>query len=273
MIGRDYPEFELAVKKTQLGDIMETSCHHCQSRFRISQSQLQQAFGKVRCGECGMTFNALSSIKTYEGKLPQNYQTPEVIPNRPRLSDERLNQNSEEANEKSELSLHEAMYGGDDRSFRHFSPLLWAIGILLLFTVGIAQTIYYQRYSLIDKPRFQQQVLNLCQFLPCSNESFSSKREIKLLERNVFTHPVENNALMIGGAFVNQAPFNQKLPELVVSLFDLNGALIANRSFKAAEYLPQSSSETVMKSGKPIQFRLEIIDPGTTALTYEFEFL
>ncbi|MFT5504695.1 MAG: putative Zn finger-like uncharacterized protein [Gammaproteobacteria bacterium] len=263
----------MAVKKTQLGDIMETYCHHCKSRFRIAQSQLQEAFGKVRCGECGMVFNALSSIKTYEGKLPANYRTPEIKTNDPHRYEDQQNHNIEVIDEKSELSLHEAMYGGDDRSFRHFSPLLWAIGILLLCTAGIAQAIYYQRYSLIDKPRFQQQVLNLCQFLPCSNESFSSKREIKLLERNVFTHPVEDNALMIGGAFVNQAPFDQKLPELVVSLFNLNGTLIANRSFKAAEYLPQASSDTVMKSGKPIQFRLEIVDPGTTALTYEFEFL
>jgi predicted Zn finger-like uncharacterized protein len=268
----------LAVKTTQLGDIMETCCHHCQSRFRIAQALLQQAFGKVRCGECGMVFNALLSIKTYEGKLSANYKAPEIEPENPPLYADQPAQNVEEVyaealNEKSELSLHEAMYGGDDRSFRHFSPLLWIIGILLLFTFGIAQTMYYQRYALIDKPRFQRQVLNLCQFLPCSNESFSSKRQIKLLERNVFTHPVEDNALMIGGAFVNQAPFDQKLPELVVSLFNLNGELIANRSFKPNEYRSQVSSDGVMKSNKPVQFRLEIVDPGTTALTYEFEFL
>ena len=58
---------------TQLGDIMETSCEHCQSRFRLSEEELRQAYGKVRCGECGAVFNALLTLKSYEGDLPDDY--------------------------------------------------------------------------------------------------------------------------------------------------------------------------------------------------------
>ena len=78
---------------------------------------------------------------------------------------------------------------------------------------------------------------------------------------------------MVSGSFVNQASFAQKFPQLLVSLFDIQGNLIANRLFNSTEYLQTDRNRTVMEIAKPVQFRLEIVDPGTDALTYEFEFL
>ena len=43
--------------KTALSNMMETSCEHCESRFRVTDQQLQRALGQVRCGECGKVFN------------------------------------------------------------------------------------------------------------------------------------------------------------------------------------------------------------------------
>jgi hypothetical protein len=115
-------------------------------------------------------------------------------------------------------------------------------------------------------------VIALCRFLPCAETDFSSTGQIRLVERNVFTHPVTSNALMVSGSFVNRAPFTQKLPDLLISLFDVQGNLIANRLFTPTEYLSEDKNRGVIRPGLPIQFRLEIIDPGTDALTYEFEF-
>jgi hypothetical protein len=109
--------------------------------------------------------------------------------------------------------------------------------------------------------------------VPCNESQFSSTQQINLLQRNVFTHPVESNALMVTGSFINQAIFDQKLPKLLVSLFDIQGNLIANRLFTPTEYLLTNKNRTLMSNDKPVQFRLEISDPGTDALTYEFEFI
>ena len=258
--------------KTHLGDIMETSCPHCSSHFRISDNQLQAALGKVRCGECKLVFNALQSLKAFDGILPPDYHPPADIKRQVSKPDNFPDPIPETTAENSELSLHEAMYGEGHSSFAQFAPFFWFIGILLLIVLGIAQGIYYQRYQLIDNPRFQQQVLTLCKFVPCGASGFSSIRQIKLLERNVFTHPVTSNALMVTGSFVNQAPFPQRMPGMLVSLFDLRGKLIANRIFESNEYLPADKQQAVLESNKPVQFRLEIVDPGTDALTYEFEF-
>jgi len=261
---------------THLGDVMETSCNQCKSRFRLTEKQLQQALGQVRCGECGAVFNALLALKNYDGELPPGYleqQYEELLAqgNDDLSPDERLESENEAENARN-LSLHEAMYGSERRSFFSAGPLTWFIGILLLAAVGIAQAIYYKRYQLIENPRYQQQVINLCQMLPCAESEFSSTEQIRLLERNIFTHPVASDALMVTGSFVNQAPFAQKMPELLISLFDVQGKLIANRLFRAPEYLPEDRNRSVVAPQIPIQFRLEIVDPGTDALTYEFEF-
>ena len=242
---------------THLGDVLETTCDHCHSRFRITESQLRQAFGQARCSECGKTFNALLALRTFDGELPPDYQHETT---------------DEEILTRRELSLHEAMYGTERRRWFSLGPLSWFIGILLLATIGLAQAIYYQRYQLIEDPRFQQQILQLCQFLPCADSAFSSTEQLRLIERNVFTHPVASDALMVTGAFVNQAPFPQRMPDLLISLFDVQGRLIANRLFKPAEYLLEDRNRNVVEPARPVQFRIEIVDPGTEALTYEFEF-
>ena len=251
----------MQARSNGLSEIMETSCDHCHSRFRVTELQLQFAHGKVRCGECNEIFNALTSLKNHDRRQTIAFE-PDLAVGSPFNAEPKL-----------ELSLHEAMYGQKYSILSHFTPLFWLIGILLLSTVGIAQVIYYQRYPLVQKPRFQQQVLSLCRVLPCNESQFSSTQQIKLLERNVYTHPVQANTLMVSGSFVNQASFAQKFPQLLVSLFDIQGNLIANRLFNSSEYLQVDKNRIRMEVAKPVQFRLEIVDPGTDALTYEFEFL
>jgi len=247
--------------KANRGTVMETACYHCQSRFRIYEQQLHAGRGKVQCGECGKIFEAMVSLKTYKGKRSTDHQLPTAV---------KIDTPSEA---RPELSLHEAMYGDRHSRLSQFAPLMWLIGILLLFTVGIAQAIYYQRYPLIEKPQYQKQVLSLCRLVACNESEFSKTQQIKLLERKVFSNPVQPSALMVTGSFVNQAVFDQKLPKLLVSLFDIHGNLIANRLFTPMEYLQTDKNRMLMVNAKPVQFRLEISDPGTDALTYEFEFM
>ena len=135
---------------THLGDVLETCCNQCNSRFFVTETELKQAYGKVCCGECGYVFNALIALKNYEGKLPPDYldnlQQEEEIP-------EPLPETAVEQDE--ELSLHEAMYGSGRRSFSSVAPLFWFISILLLVSLGTVQAIYYQRYQLINNPDYQ----------------------------------------------------------------------------------------------------------------------
>lgn len=285
----------------QLSDTLQTTCPHCGSIFRLSPDHLEIARGQVRCSECMQTFNALLSIKNYTGEyddaLPEsntdlkpnqepeetiehsgseiegkNDAFPESNPghNTTQEPDKTIEQSGNEIEEET-VSLNEAMYGDNFTNQNNYKPLLWITGILVLTILVIIQVVYYQRYSLISSADYQQQILSLCKILPCDESRFTSLSQVKLLERNIFTHPTRKNALMVSGSFVNQAPFSQSVPNLLISLSDTQGKFFANRLFKADEFLLDKTVRS-LKPGRPVQFRLEIIDPGNEALAYEFEF-
>ena len=132
--------------KTNQSGVMETTCPHCQSRFRIFERQLHSGKGQVQCGECSKVFDAMASLQNYDGRRDKGRRNNDRQP-RPVEKVDSI------ANVRPELSLHEAMYGDRRRRFPHFSPLLWLTGILLLSSLGIAQAVYYQRYTLIENPR------------------------------------------------------------------------------------------------------------------------
>lgn len=57
-----------------------TQCPHCQTRFRVSQTQLAAAHGTVRCGACFKVFNAGSSAADAQTLSPtaQDFAAPAV---------------------------------------------------------------------------------------------------------------------------------------------------------------------------------------------------
>ncbi len=268
---------------THLDEEMQTTCLFCSSLFRITQQQLDQAHGKVRCGVCGETFNALLTLESYHGEPTRHLDIapsgatdeeagPDIV-----LAAGAEPESADTANQKTPadnpepVSLQAAMYG-DQAERQRNRQWLWGFGILALLVLLVVQSVYYLRYQLIADPDYQQQVLNLCRLLPCDEQRFRSPQQVRLTERNVFTHPTRDQALMISGRFVNQAPFAQAPPRLRISLSDLQGNLLANRLFAPEEYLVDRSIR-MLEPGKPVLFRLEIFDPDEKALTYEFDFV
>ena len=254
---------------------MHTTCLHCGSVFRISTEQLDLADGQVRCGQCQQTFNALLTLESplEENQPLQHAHEPTAAEAIADLFDHP--QSSAETGPEDEIndvSLSEAMYGDGRAPRSTFRQMLWIAGIVILLAISLIQVVYYQRYQLISTSQFQPQILSLCQLLPCNEDQFSSLPEIELIERNVYTHPTRDNALMITGSFINKADFSQPVPSLLISLSDIQGNLIANRLFKPAEFLANASQQRI-ESRKAVSFRLEILDPGSSALTYEFEFV
>ena len=255
----------------QLGDEMQTSCLHCGSVFRITSEQLEMARGQVRCSQCMQVFNALLTLENFSGEHDETQEASTDYPPPEIDAPKSTNSPAVPVPENHSVSLNEAMYGDNPVSNPSLKPMLWIAGIVLMIIIGVVQFVYYQRYQLISSTQYQQQILNLCQILPCDESRFNNLSQIQLIERNVFTHPTRDNALMVTGSFINEASFEQPVPSLMISLSDIQGNLIANRLFTAQEYLTDKSLQQ-LPPGKPVQFRLEIVDPGNEALTYEFEF-
>ena len=259
-----------------INEEMHTTCLHCGSVFRITADQLDMADGQVRCSQCHQVFNALLTLESVvdQDQPLQQAQEPtaaEAMADLLELKDDTARARLAAGDER-KVTLNEAMYGDESASPSAFRQILWIAAIVTLLVISVVQAVYYQRYQLIASSQYQQQILSLCQLLPCDQTRFSSLAQVELTERNVYTHPTRDDALMITGSFINRADFSQPIPSLLISLSDIQGNLIANRLFKPQEYLTDKSLQR-MPPNKAVTFRLEILDPGNAALTYEFEFV
>lgn len=242
-------------------DMLHTQCTHCGCTFEITNQQLDQAGGKVRCSECNEVFNAYNTIEVIHS-VQQNI-----------INDEEPH-DIEETVEA--VTLHEAMNegidGGSIKTTKSIS-FIWLLAIVIFAILALTQWLYLDRFNLIKDTRFQPFILSICNIVGCQKDALKNRQQIRLIERNIFTHPTEKNALLINGSFVNEAPFAQILPLLKVSLFDLQGKIIAQRIFKPTEYLSKNHHANSFASGETIYFKIEVADPNNIAITYEFEFL
>ena len=123
-------------------------------------------------------------------------------------------------------------------------------------------------------PALEPIFANLCDVLPCRYSGSADVSKISLTNRDVRSHPTQKNALLISAAFVNQAGFDQPYPDILVTLSDLSGNIVANRRFTPQEYLDKMYNRfLLMESGTPVHITLPVLDPGNDAINFEFTFL
>lgn len=250
--------------------LMQTTCTECNSVFQLNLPQLLAADGRVRCSQCNQVFDAnINLIKNKPEPILESNEYTATETDTVDSITESLEDNLET------VSLSEAMYEGQESKSisKDFSKLLWPLGILILLSLILVQWIYFDRFQLIKNPEKQNVVLSLCRILPCETSQFKNLQQFKLIERNIFTHPTQPNALLISGSFVNEAPFTQAPPSLKVSLFNISGEVTAQRLFSSNEYSANTLELDSIAPGERIHFQLEIIDPNTVTITYEFEFI
>jgi predicted Zn finger-like uncharacterized protein len=262
------------MSEQQSEQILQTTCTECESVFNLNLSQLLAADGRVRCSECNTIFDANIHLIDEPKETKEEYDVLDDLMSE--IPDVSLDNASLDniSSDIEAVSLHEAMNGDNTISnTRNLTHLYWITGILLLTGVVFIQWVYFNQIQLIKKPNRQNWVLSICSFMPCHTDKFESKTQIKLIERNIFTHPTRANALLISGSFINEAPFSQKVPSLKISLFNLNSEVIAQRIFTPQEYTQSSKSIKSIAPGENIHFKLEVEDPKTVTITYEFEFI
>jgi predicted Zn finger-like uncharacterized protein len=247
---------------------MQTQCPHCETVFRVYSEQLAAANGRVRCGICGEVFNAMTYL---QAELMSREELEAHTSGATEATTAEAHQDLEEdglEEPRTALDLEP-----DEPSPRPLATTLMLLGSVVLTALLGIQYVYFDRQRLIESPELRPWILRLCEYLTCDRPPLRDVSSIELLERNVFLHPNIDGALMITGKMVNNARFAQPLPTLQVSLFNLRGEVVAARRFPPQDYLSDKDREGVMAPGIPVGILLEVDDPGTTALAYEFQFL
>lgn len=244
---------------------MQTECPHCHTIFRINESELHKASGQVRCGHCLAVFTADN---------PYNTSTYQDTINS--LQDDDSHTTDDAVNIVADVippELRAESRKGKSR-YGFIGTLLLGLAIILSILAGLLQYTYYNRDNLVKIPQLRPWLEQGCQLVNCTLPAPRDTRLIVLSSKNIFTHPNTENALMISATIINQASFEQDFPIIELRFENVRGKTIAGRRFHAQEYLGIPKNQLrKMQPDFPVNFNLEIKDPGNDMVSYEFSFL
>ncbi len=241
-----------------------TKCTECNAVFKVTEDQLTIADGLVRCGICDTVFNGVEYIQhDYEDQQSDDKDTEHKDAS---LREEHANETGETI---PELIRDDVGKKFPSSSSNNIKTAIFTLGAIALVILLLGQITYWQKIELLP----QNWIDNFCDITGCRTTSSGDASTIKILNRNIFSHPNVTNALMITVSFVNESDNAQPFPKLQITLLDTQGQVVATRQFTAQEYLINKTlAKSDIQPHQPVGARLEVFDPGSKVIAYEIEF-
>lgn len=151
--------------------------------------------------------------------------------------------------------------------------LAWGALNLIALIALAAQYAVYNYDELARQDEYRPWFERICPVVGCKLPPRVDIGQIKSSNLVVRSHPDFAGALVVDAIIYNRAPFAQPFPLLEIRFDDIQGKLLAKRSFKPGEYLSgELAGQREMPSQIPIHIALDILDPGTTAVNYSLSF-
>lgn len=154
-------------------------------------------------------------------------------------------------------------------------PIPWLLSILLFVTLALVIGGMYvsREFQSVSKIAAMRPILEAgCVVFRCTVPPRVDLTALKAVQRNAYSHPTVDNALVLTMGIRNDAEFEQSLPVLVISLSDRNGRTVAKRDFMPKDYLEGWKLGDTIVPGKRLDVTLEVKDPGNRATGFELQF-
>jgi hypothetical protein len=149
----------------------------------------------------------------------------------------------------------------------------WVIAAVVVLALLLAlQLLLADRARLAGDARWRPLLLALCAPLRCELPPWREPAAFTLLQRDVRQHPTRAGALRVSAAFRNDARWSQPWPRLKLTLSDANGRPAGERSFDAEEYLGGAPSQAELASGESATVAMDILEPASGIVGYDFSF-
>lgn len=191
----------------------------------------------------------------------------------PRLFDA-IDVAGKELQQVSRVQLDRRPRNRTDTAAESRGALAWALATLLLVAFIVVQYGYFMRNDLARFPQLRPWLEKICDVTGCTIPLMYSPHLIKLVSRDIRTHPTEGDALRVRARILNEASYPQTYPVLSVELSDMNGKVIASRLFQPTEYLPTGVDvEAGIAPKAHADIQLDLLDPSHAAVGFEFSFL
>jgi predicted Zn finger-like uncharacterized protein len=271
-------------------DPLTTACPHCGRRFRVTEAQLQKARGRVRCGGCGTVFDGVDHLildtpRTYTTNLDAERALDELLAEL--LEDTRIVPVAAAASAAPAAPAEPAASAEPDlmppqRPSPFTEPVvfgrpprrrLWIWPLLVVGALAVAAQVLWYRFDvLVRDPAWRPVYETVCPWVGCTLPVQRDIRRVRTRNLMVRAHESEPGRLLVQAMIINEADFPQPFPTLELRFTALSGTLVAGHRFQPAEYLGGDARQLeLMPIGTPVQFELEIADPGEDAVNYHLQ--
>lgn len=270
-----------------------TNCPNCQTQFVVTEEQLSQFGGKVRCGSCLNVFNAtqhmvapadlidtaLTSAPANEDEAPT---TPDIEPHkeaerRTRVIDagefevDTIQEQSQEPSFSFGNTIGDILkFDKPTRRKRAFSNEFLGLICFVLLLAAIVQSVYFLRTEITTfYPETKPYLLLACEKINCTID-LPKQIELIVIDDSDMQEDAEYSGLMrLSSTLINQAGFNQAYPNLELTLTDTEDIPKLRRIFKPNEYLPKNTDIAKgLAASEEIKVKLAITTAGEVVAGY-----
>ena len=215
-----------------------TICPHCDTRFKITDAQLEAPHGIVRCGHCLRVFDArpnfVSDQPDRQLKLP--------------ILDEPVEPVSSDIVVLQPMTLAEQVAvvkdedDGESPPEKHTGS--WTVASLLLLLMLFAQAAYFFRVDIAARfPGLKPALGIYCQMLKCSVPLPQKVELLSIESSGLDADPAHQDQITLNALLRNRASYTQAFPSLELTLNDTQDEPIARRVFHPPDYLPPSEDQ------------------------------
>ena len=276
---------------------MFTRCPSCRAAFSITDQQLAIASGMVRCGVCEHVFDArLYLFKQAEEKaeqvdVPLDSDPDVSIDAEIDALDEAEFIQADRISSEAKQAAHDTTAIAPEQSQEVIVPKIIADQVSSLEHEGISFRLSYLlsivfiggfiallalQTTAVFKADWLPASLHAraCEWITCVHKVPRAIDKIEILNRSIYTHPQEKDALMVTVTIISRAKFPQPYPVVQLRFLDVAGDVMAARRFNPSDYLSETwSKQSIMQPARPISIQLELVDFGEDVVGYEFDFL
>ncbi len=229
-----------------------THCPACQTQFVVTEEQLNQHDGAVRCGHCLHVFNAAEQlVKTEESNTKV------------------LATNVAEIEVQADQHDYLAVQATPVLSTKKSPVLLWIL-LAVMFLMAIAQSVYFLRHQIaMYYPNIKPHLVRVCEKIGCSID-LPKKIALILIDDSDIQEDAEHAGVMrLSTTLINQAGFYQAYPNLELTLTDVEDKPKLRRIFKPIEYLPAKTDIALgLAAGAVVKVKLAMTSQGIAVAGY-----
>lgn len=276
---------------------MFTRCPSCRAAFSITDQQLAIASGMVRCGVCEHVFDARLYLfkqaeeNTEQVDIPLDSDTDVLVDADIDALDEAEFIQAESANPEATQYAQDSAPITPEQSQEVIVPKIIADQVSSLEHEGISFKLSYlfgtafivafvvllalQATAVFKADWIPANVhTQICKWITCVHKVPRAVDKIEILNRSIYTHPQEKDALMVTVTIISRAKFPQPYPVVQLRFLDVAGDVMAARRFDPRDYLSETwNKQSIMQPARPISIQLELVDFGEDVVGYEFDFL